>query len=372
MNNFTQLKPMVYRIIKNDKGGFNLKEEREFYTVKDKLYGPVRKILYRIDRLVKLKLFNHISILSTGRKGLGKTTTNNRVCNTLLENGIPVIEIKYLDIDTKLIEFMSNFRNVVIYIDEFGKYFNMNHQDKMLTLLNKTSDYYNVFLLGENEEYKISTYLLDRMERITYHLRHDRIAEEDLLEACTDYKMSDDMIKNLKLINSKSSNISYDTLEILSKEHKLFPELSFDELTSIMNCQGILGIAVVDLLDVQMESSTHLVDSFRLADWSARTKVTAFTEGSRININIDYGIVQVEKPETEKPIETPPPSMPSFGMPYPVLHSGNKPKIQEMLSVTSDDITNINDLDGVITCEVESKVIGTKLTIIIGSKLVPK
>ena len=46
MNNFTELRPIIYRIVKNGKDGFDLKEERERYTVKNKLYGPVKKILY--------------------------------------------------------------------------------------------------------------------------------------------------------------------------------------------------------------------------------------------------------------------------------------------------------------------------------------
>lgn len=359
MGNFMELKPIIYRVVKNNKDGFDLKEERERYTVKKKLYGPVKKILYRIDRLVKLKLFNNISIISTGKKGLGKTTTNNKVCNTLLDNGIPVIEIKYIDISTSLIEFLSNFRNVVIYIDEFGKYFNNEFQDKTLTLLNKTSDYYNIFLLGENETYRISSYLLDRMERIKYHLRHDRISGDDLKECCTDYKLSTDIYNNLKRINDKSSVISYDTLEVLAEEHKLFPELSFEELTSVMNCQGIIGISVIDILDVQIESDKYIVDKFNLPEWSTRVRESSFIDGvQKININII-----LSKIEKEEKIDTP-------NTPYNIHPMNNGNSLSQVVLLSSSNIVDINDLDGVITTEIKIST-GEKLTVILGSKLVP-
>lgn len=360
MGSFTELKPIIYRVVKNSNKGFDLKEERERYTIKKKLYGPVKKILYRIDRLVKLKLFNNISIISTGKKGLGKTTTNNKVCNTLLDNGIPVIEIKYIDINTNLIEFLSNFRNVVIYIDEFGKYFNTEYQDKMLTLLNKTGDYYNIFLLGENEVYRISSYLLDRMERIKYHLRHDRISGDDLRECCIDYGLSDNIYNNLKRINDKSSVISYDTLEVLADEHKLFPELDFEELTSVMNCQGIIGVAVIEVLDIQLESDKYIISKYDLPEWSNKVRESSFIDGvQKININIT--LTKIEKDEEKK--ETP-----HNGFNIHPMNMGTG--LTHTILISSSNIISINDLDGVIS--VESKLpTGEKLNIILGTKLVP-
>lgn len=366
MSNFVELKPIVYRIIKNDKDWFNLKEVSENYTIKKKLYGPIHKILYRIARLIKLKLFGSISILCTGKKGLGKTTTSNEICNTLLKDGLPIIEIKYIDVTTNLIEFISNFRNCVIYIDEFGKIFNHDYQEKMLTVLNKTGDYYNVFILGENELYKISNFILDRMERIKYHVRHDRINKADLEEYCTDNGIGGDVFYNLAKINEKSSQISYDTLEVLAEEHKLFPELPFEELVEIMNCQGIIGISVIEVLDIQIESDTMFIEKFTLTEWSSRVKESSFMDGVKITITITIGIVEDEDKKEVKVEPRPNSNMPmSFGI-HP-MHSPNN--LMHNISIGCADIININDLDGVITAV--STYDNKKITIILGTKLIP-
>lgn len=366
MSNFVELKPIVYRIIKNDKDWFNLKEVSENYPRKKKLYGPIFKVLFRIGRLISLKLFGSISILCTGKKGLGKTTTSNEICNTLLKDGIPVIEIKYIDVTTNLIEFISNFRNCAIYIDEFGKIFNNEYQEKMLTVLNKNDEYYNVFILGENELYKISNFILDRMERIRYHVRHDRINKEDLAEYAKDKGMSNDILTNLAKINSKSSVISYDTLEVIAEEHKLFPELPFEELVEIMNCQGIIGISVIEVLDVQIESDTMYIEKFTLTDWSSRVKESNFIDGSKITIMLEIGVVKKEEKEEVKTNPAFGSSMPpSFGV-YP-MHSNNAH--QYNITIGAGDIENINDIDGVITAS--TKYNNMKITVILGSKLIP-
>lgn len=366
MSNFVELKPIIYRIVKNDKDWFNLKEVSENYPRKKKLYGPIFKVLFRIGRLIKLKLFGSISILCTGKKGLGKTTTSNEICNTLIKDGIPIIEIKYIDVTTNLIEFLSNFRNCAIYIDEFGKIFNNDYQEKMLTLLNKNDEYYNVFILGENELYKISNFLLDRMERIRYHVRHDRISKDDLDEYAKDNGMSNDIITNLARINGKSSVISYDTLEVVAEEHKLFPELPFEELVEIMNCQGIIGVSVVEVLDIQIESDTMFIEKYALTEWSSKVKESSFIDGTKLTITLTIGVVKEDEKEEVKTNPMPGSNMPmSFGI-YP-MHGNNS--MQYNITLGSGDIESINDLDGIITCT--TKYDGKKITIILGSKLVP-
>jgi hypothetical protein len=366
MSNFVELKPIVYRIIKNDKDWFNLKEVCENYPRKKKLYGPIFKVLFRISRLIKLKLFGSISILCTGKKGLGKTTTSNEICNTLIKDGIPIIEIKYIDVNTNLIEFLSNFRNCAIYIDEFGKIFNNEYQEKMLTVLNKNDEYYNIFILGENELYKISNFILDRMERIRYHVRHDRISKDDLEEYCKDNSMSYDMLTNLNRINGKSSVISYDTLEVLAEEHKLFPELPFEELVEIMNCQGIIGISVIDVLDVQIESDTMFIEKFALTDWSSRVKESNFIDGSKLTIALTIGMIKDEEKQEVKTNPVIGSNMPmSFGI-HP-MHASNT--LSYNITIGSGDIESINDIDGIITAT--TKYDNKKITIILGSKLIP-
>lgn len=367
MDNFVKLDPLIYRVLKGEKN-FNLKVIGEKYDVKKKLYGNVHKLIYRIKRLIELNLYSSISVIASGKAGMGKTTSLNFLCNMLLENKIPIIEVKFIDVNTELIEFLSNFRKSVIYIDEFGKIFAHGDQDKALTLLNKHNGNENIFLLGENDLYKISRFILDRMERVKYHLTHDRVSKDDMKAYCDDNNLDGSIYSSLAKINEKASVISYDTLEIISEEHKLFPELDFEELTSIMNCQSIIGIPVIGILDITIESDTYYVSSYELSEWSKKIKDTDFIDGKsnvNIQVQIDKFVVEDKKEDDKPKSET----KPDFNLFKPTFNGTSS---MNNLLVKSSHITKIDDIDNTIYIEVNIPYAGQQLkaSIIFGTKLV--
>ena len=363
MSVFTNLEPAVYQIVtkRKDKKSFDLKVVRSNYVIDKKLYGAVHKLLPRITRLIELGLYKNISVLASGRKGLGKTTAMNSICNLLIQNNIPVIEVKYIDVSIELIEFLSNFRNVAIYIDEFGKYFSHHYQDKILTLLNKEVDFYRIFILGENDLYKISNFILDRMERAKYHLHLDRIQNNDLEDYCKDNNLPDNILSSLLRINATSNNISYDTLENITEEHKIFPELTFDELTGVLNCHGIIGVPVVTVLNMSIvDNDEGCVESFRITTGYEKLKLEVFQSG---NISL-YVTFKVGKTVSEKDTEeTPKEANPSpFGY--------NRGVVQEQsVRVVMSDVISINDLDNTMTAQVSYN--NMTFEILLGSNIIP-
>ena len=369
MAEFIELEPRIYRVLKGEKN-FNLKIENDRYEIKKKLYGNVHKLIYRINRLIHLKMYSSISVIASGKAGMGKTTSLNALCNLLLDNKIPVIEVKFIDVTTELIEFLSNFRRVVIYIDEFGKLFGHNDQDKALTLLNKHNGNENVFLLGENDLYKISKFILDRMERIKYHLTHDRITKEVMKEYCVDNGLNNHMLHSLNKINEKTSVISYDTLEILAEEHKLFPELSFEDLTSIMNCQSIVGVPVIEVLDISIESDKYFIKSFELAEWSKKIKESDFIDG-KANVQVTVYIQKIEDP-VEKEVVTDNQPKKDFNFFNPSSNGFNQTGGFNLVTKSSN-ITKIDDLDNTIYLEatIPHNGVNLKASIIYGTKLIP-
>ena len=346
---FQELIPVVYKVIKKKTEGYDLVIVRDNYNVRKKLYGKILKLLYRISKLLSLRLFSNISVLMTGGKGLGKTTGMNKICNDLLAANIPIIEIKYLKIDVELVEFLSNFRNVTIFIDEFGKYFDNSIQEKMLTLLNRDDDYFNIYILGENEIYKINDFLLDRMERLKYHIHLSRIPNEDMVEYCKDNDFNKEITTSLLEINKTSSKISYDTLEMISKESKIFPELSFEDLTSVLNCQGILGVPVMNVLDIRIESDTKYVKKFEFYPGYEKVRHSNFLSGSTLYFNVTLEDI---KPKEEQEVKPTPPSIPSYGY-LPNMVNGNSGNLTNV-RVASSDIVHMDDLDNTIECNVNS------------------
>lgn len=344
---FQKLEPAIYKVVKKKKG-YDLVITADSYSVKSKLYGKILKLLYRVGKLLKLRLFNNISIILTGGKGLGKTTGMNKICNDILEANIPVIEIMYLKVDIELVEFLSNFRNVCIKIDEFGKYFDNGTQDKMLTLLNRDDDYFNIYILGENDLYKINEFLLDRMERLKYHIHLNRIPNEDMSEYCKDNDIPESFKKELLEINKTSSKISYDTLDQLSNEIKIFPELSFEDITSVLNCQGILGVPVMNVLDIRIESDTMYVKKFEFYSGYEKTRQSSFMSGSSLCFNIHLDKIKKDEVKEENP---PPEQKPSYG--YMGMYNNNNSTNNITVRVSSSNIVKIDDLDNTIECKVD-------------------
>lgn len=344
MSQFVELEPGVYRVVRNEKNHkvFDLQFIKKRYHIKKKIYGQVHKLLYRITRKVELKILYTLSVLFLGKKGMGKTTTMEYLSNKLIDSGMPVIEIKYLTVNVDLIDFISKFRNVVISIDEFGKYFSQDNQDKMLTLLNYDPDYPRVFFLGENEAYKISQYIIDRMERARYFLYLDRIKDEDLSLYCDDNNFSADMKSSLLTINKKTSSISYDTLSVLADEHSIFPELGFDELTEVMNCQGILGVPVMEVQDIILESETEHISTFDIVSSSVITRTEFIERGNRIYVDVTIKSNKTDEVKEEKSI---PPASPYAGIPQ--FGGGSNDRFS--IAIQSNDKMVINDIDDSIS-----------------------
>ena len=360
-HHFTKLPPKIYKIVEKtgkDAKGYDLVEIGEKYSIKQKLYGIINKLIPRVVRLIEKKLFNHISIIATGGKGLGKTTSMNKLSNLLLEANIPVIEVKFIPFTLELVDFLSDFRNVAFHIDEFAKTVDKEIQDKMLVLLNRKDDYYSIFILGDNDIRTISQYILDRMERAKYHMHLSRISNEDLKEYAKDNNLSKDILDNLLAINKVNSKISYDTLDALKVESRIFPELSFSELVEVMNIKGIIGIPILNTLDISIESDIWYVDSYSPGYSSDKIKYSDFMENSYTYIRFKVilkklpSVLEKEKEEREKHME----QHTSFPMtPNPIGFGGadnpNGNTITLFPQFAKEDIVSIDDSEGIITIE---------------------
>lgn len=291
---FTELKPLVYNIVK-DKDSLKLVMVKDRYIVDTVTFGKINRFLPRIKQLINRGLSKNISLIADGLKGLGKSTAVYMVANELLDSGIPIIEISRIKVDLKLVNFIADFRNVAIFIDEYEKTVPSEMQSNMLTLFNDVENYTNNWLISGNDVNRISNYLIDRMERITYRLHYSKLTDEEISSYCDHMGNSENIKESLLKINKTSNKISYDTLKYVTREHKLFPEMEFSELVEFLNVQGVLGVPVLRLKSVYIDSDAKYIKSSIAPNGDL--KVSELMRGRDFSVDVTIGDVEKDKEE---------------------------------------------------------------------------
>ena len=154
---------MVYKLIsKGEKNGvktYGLSPYQPYFNTPPKLYG---KMWERAKHFFKTytKEVEGIGIMLTGIHGTGKTETGKVLANLVIDAGIPVVYVTNLVSDVELLNYLDSLPECCIFIDEFGKQFNINFQNKMLTLLSGVNKGKKLVLITENEINNISKYIL--------------------------------------------------------------------------------------------------------------------------------------------------------------------------------------------------------------------
>jgi len=227
--------PMVYRIVKI-KNEWTIEPYISKFIMPPKLYGDMPKHAKRI-----WTSFNNregsLGVLLAGLKGSGKTETSMLLCNIAIENGMSVIMVSEVRPDLKLIKFLSDLNNVVLFIDEYGKQFMGNIQDKSLTMFSDIADNKKLFILTENELYLINRFLLNRPGRVWYLIKYGRLADKVVDEYCKDHHVRDTFLEEFLIGYKQSKEFTFDHLKAIVQEHLDYPNENFKDLVEIMNIE---------------------------------------------------------------------------------------------------------------------------------------
>ena len=271
----------VYKLIKQN-NEYGLIYDRPYLEVPSKIYGKSAKYAAHFFNTFKFSK-ESCGVLLISEKGSGKTELSNMIGNIAINNDMFVVEVTNIEPDIDIINYIDSLGDCVVIFDEFGKVFNKELQDKMLTMFSNSPNK-KFYVISDNNKYNISDFLIDRPGRIRYHLDMNRVEEDVVNEYCMDKGVSDTFFTELKRLYNSSTTFSFDHLKALVSEHLLDKTVSLDDIIKILNVK-ILGKK--EFLSVASISSTVSDNEYVYDVMSDKTMERAeFDKGRRFYVPI--------------------------------------------------------------------------------------
>jgi len=285
----------VYQIVydkQKKEWGVTFKSER--FNTPDKLYGTISKKGDHIYSIYK-NGDKTIAALFTGLKGSGKTQLAQYIANRAIDDGMAVILITEIEPNPELIKYLSNLKNVVLFLDEFGKVFKRNNQDLMLTMLSDITNTRKLILLTENNISMINSFMVNRPGRVRYHIKFNRLGDDVITDYCEDHNVDKEFTSKLLERYKSAMTFTFDHLQALIEEHLLNPEMSFDDLLELLN---------IDILNRKRSYKLlyAILDGFKYYGKTVNSVSKNFLmEGYSLSIRFDKKY-KIEDTEEEEPI----------------------------------------------------------------------
>lgn len=219
-----------------------LKEYQKEFTFDYKLYGLETSL---IDRVVKTANIvpGNLGILLNGLRGTGKTVTAKQMCNAL---NMPVIILdRFIEDGHRFINEIPE--DIIVFIDEYEKIFEENHQ--LLSIMDgaMNSDYKRIFILTTNELY-ISENLIQRPGRIRYLKTFKDLSKNSIEEIVDDCLANSELKEKVISFISTLEMITIDVVKTLCQEVNIHGELpdDFEEVFNVKRVSGKFDIYVFD------------------------------------------------------------------------------------------------------------------------------
>ena len=261
---------MIYKIrskkLKDQETIYYAEEYIGSYVLPPKIYGNiVEKMQYVWNVFAQPN--GRASVLITGMAGNSKTLACKVLCNIASEQ-LPVYLISETEVTAKMVEFISNLNNCVIFIDEFTKLVRWNTQELFLTLLSD-SNKKRMFLLTDNRTSNINEYILNRPERIRYHFEFNTLSPSVIREFCSDHNVPEEFTNQILQLNITNKTFCFDHLNAIVAEAIRSNRYDIEWLTEILNIKALktkesfVGVKTVnrDGIEILLDSSEIEVGS---------------------------------------------------------------------------------------------------------------
>jgi len=253
-----KLNPGIYTLVFNEfNKNYEINYTNQNFKLPKKIYGKAPQYARHFIEAYKIG-DNNLGVLLTGEKGTGKSELSHLTCNMAIEDGYPIVVIYGTPEDdvTRLIEFIENLGDVVIFLDEFGKNFSIYTQDKLLPLLSSSSNGKKLFLITENNYYSLSNFIRSRPGRARYHIEFKRLEPEVITEYLEDKLIDKQFAQELLNFYNRSATFTFDYLKTIVEEHLMFPDKSFQDLVKFLNIDELKKKYVMVVKDVYIVDNT--------------------------------------------------------------------------------------------------------------------
>jgi hypothetical protein len=164
----------------------------------------------------------NMGILLSGLKGSGKTITAQKFC---IKSGRPVILITQPHRGEGFVDFITQpaFKGSIVFVDEFEKIYDQDSQQDLLSLMDGNFKTSLIFLLTVNE-FRISEYLINRLNRIKYRKHYSSLEDDVVREVIDDLLVNKDHANSIIEFFDIVGMCTFDLLVNLIKEMNLFQE----------------------------------------------------------------------------------------------------------------------------------------------------
>lgn len=188
------------------------------------------------------------SVLLTGRAGAGKTLFANLLVNFGIRTKQDVYIFDAMKYTDEVINFLSDLKNCIVFIDEFEKVIDRDTQQKLLPLL--TEDNHVLFIFAANYAYQIIPQILNRPQRLRYHYVFERMEDNIIEEYCKDYNAPINFQNQLLDINLNSELFSFNALETLVSESIKRGIWDVNEHFKRLNLQGLKRMKLFKVVSI--------------------------------------------------------------------------------------------------------------------------
>lgn len=241
-----------YIISRQNKPPFNFFIKRRDNVVATDLHNS-NSLVNRIINSFNSSTTN-LGVLLHGLKGMGKTKTILQIIERL-QDKMPIIFIEEsISLDSEFIEFINLLGSrIVLVFDEFDHYFTTKddsdtNQQKLLPILDGVASKANqtiLTLLTVNDLNRVHDSFLGRPGRVRYTVEYNKIILSELIEYLKSHGYDDALINNIKTTWIKTNKFTWDILMTILNELKLYPQLSYNEVVSVINIEHLMQFKVV-------------------------------------------------------------------------------------------------------------------------------